>query len=289
VVLSAGYARSPLLEAQNSGLHERQTLIAEYEQLAGCRLVVMIGEIFNNGVTFLEELIHDVAPSEDLHLMLVSPGGNGEAAVRLVRSMQARCRELTVIIPTEAKSAATLLCLGAHHIVMAPFSDLGPVDPQIWDGQYLVAAKHIVAAVDDAVEKVLAHPNVAPIYQTLLADLDAIVVQEARSALARSNELLDEALRSNPDRTPAETDALRESLQLRLIDRPQSHGALFNADDAAAAGLPVIKADLSSDAWALLWRLWARYFAMGPNRRIYEGRNASIELGRPPAVPDADA
>lgn len=287
--MSASYARTPLSEAQNSGLHERQALIADYERRTSCRLVVMVGGIFSDAVTFLEELIHDADSAQDLHLMLVSPGGNGEAAVRLVRSMQARCRELTVIIPTEAKSAATLLCLGAHHIVMAPFSDLGPVDPQIWDGQYLVAAKHIVAAVDDAVEKVLADPNVAPIYQTLLADLDAVAVQEARSALARSNELLDEALRSNPDRTLAETDALRESLQLRLIDRPQSHGALFNADDAAAAGLPVIKADLSGDAWALLWRLWARYFAMGPNRRIYEGRNASIELGRPPAVPDADA
>ena len=277
------------MEAQNSGRYERQALIADYERRASCRLVVMVDGIFSEGVTFLEEIIHDADSAQDLHLMLASPGGDGETAVRLAHSMQARCRELTIIIPTEAKSAATLLCLGAHHIVMAPFSDLGPVDPQIWDGQYLVAAKHIVAAVDDAVEKVLAHPNVAPIYQTLLADLDAIVVQEARSALSRSNELLDEALRSNPDRTPAETDALRESLQLRLIDRPQSHGALFNADDAAAAGLPVIKADLSGDEWALLWRLWARYFAMGPNRRIYEGRNTSIELARPPAAPDADA
>lgn len=278
--MSASHARSPLLEAQNSGRYERQALIADYERWTSCRLVVMVGEIFSDSVTFLEEIIHNADSTQDLHLMLASPGGDGEAAVRLARSMQYRCRELTVIIPTEAKSAATLLCLGAHHIVMAPFSDLGPVDPQIWDGQYLVAAKHIVAAVDDAVEKVLDHPNVAPIYQTLLADLDAVVVQEARSALGRSNELLDEALRSNPDRMPAEINALRESLQQRLIDRPQSHGALFNADDAAAAGLPVIKADLSGDEWRLLWRLWARYFVMGPNRRVYEGRNSFIELGR---------
>ena len=287
--MSASYARTPLLEARNSGRYERQAFIADYERRTSCRLVVMVGGIFSDGVTFLEEIIHDADSAQDLHLMLASPGGDGETAVRLAHSMQARCRELTIIIPTEAKSAATLLCLGAHHIVMAPFSDLGPVDPQIWDGQYLVAAKHIVAAVDDAVEKVLADPNIAPIYQTLLADLDAVAVQEARSALARSIELLDEALRSNPDRTPAETDALRESLQLRLIDRPQSHGALFNADDAAAAGLPVIKADLSSDEWALLWQLWVRYFAIGPNRRIYEGRNASIVLGLPPVGPDADA
>ena len=280
--MPANNARNPLFEAQNASLYERQALIANYEQLAGCRLVVMIGEIYGNGVTFLEDMIHDANPGEDLHLLLASPGGDGEAAVRLVYSLQARCRELTVIIPTEAKSAATLLALGAHRIVMAPFSDLGPVDPQIWDGQFLVAAKDIVAAVDDAVEKVLEHPNVAPIYQTLLSNLDAVSVQEARSALGRSHELLEEALGSNPNRTAVEVESLRDALQQQLIDRPQSHAALFNADNALSVGLPVIKADLDSEEWRILWRLWARYFALGPNRRIYEGRNASHVLGRPP-------
>ena len=279
--MSNNHSRSPLAEAQNSGRNRRQALIADYEQRMGCRFVAMVGGISANGVTYLEEFICDADPGQDLHLMLASPGGDGEAAVRLAHSIQSRCREMTVIIPTEAKSAATLLCLGAHHIVMAPFSDLGPVDPQIWDGQYLVAAKHIVAAVDDAVQKVLEQPNVAPVYQTLLGGLDAVAVQEARFALARSHELLDEALRSNPDRTPADVDQLRKDLQQRLIDRPQSHAATFGADAAAAAGLPVIKADLKSDEWALLWRLWASYFILGPNRRIYEGRNGSIVLGRP--------
>lgn len=282
-MVSTNHSRSPLFSAQNSGRYERQSLIAEYEQLAGCRLVVMIGEIFNNGVTFLEELIHEAAPSEDLHLILASPGGNGEAAVRLARSMQARCRELTVIIPTEAKSAATLLCLGAHHIVMAPFSDLGPVDPQLWDGERFVAAKDIVAAVDDAVEQVQAHPNLSSIYEILLSDMDAVSVQEARSALGRSHELLDEALRSNPDRTPEAVNKLRKALRQQLIDRPQSHAALFSADNAEVVGLPVIRADLDSKEWRMLWRLWAMYFALGPNRRIYESRNASQVLIRPPA------
>ena len=49
-----------------------------------------------------------------------------------------------------AKSAATLLTLGAHHIMMGPASDLGPIDPQFFINNELVAAKDIIAAVDDA-------------------------------------------------------------------------------------------------------------------------------------------
>ena len=244
--MSINHPRSPLVEAQNAGRSERQALIADYERRVGCRLVVMIGEILNESITFLEDVIYDADRSEDMHLMLASPGGDGEAAVRLARSMQARCRELTVIIPTEAKSAATLLALGAHRIVMAPYSDLGPVDPQLWDGENFVAAKDIIAAVDDAVQKVMDEPATAPIYDRLLDDLTAVAVQEARAALGSSYTLLARDLLSNPDRTMGE-ERLYEILKDRLIDLPQSHFDLFSAGDAESVGLRVIEADLHSE------------------------------------------
>ncbi|WP_419949131.1 SDH family Clp fold serine proteinase [Candidatus Palauibacter sp.] len=61
--------------------------------------------------------------------------GDGNSALHLVRQAQSRCTELTVIVPDQAKSAGTLFVLGAHHIVMGPTSDLGPVDPQFRDPQ----------------------------------------------------------------------------------------------------------------------------------------------------------
>ena len=79
-------------------------------------------------MTVLEELLFDCDPQKDLHLLLSSPGGDGETALRMVRSMQLRCKELTAVAPDMAKSAATILCLGAHHILMGPGSDLGPID-----------------------------------------------------------------------------------------------------------------------------------------------------------------
>ena len=279
--MSNSRSQSPLVEGQNSSRSDRQALIADYERLADCRLIAMIGEIFADSVTYLEDLIYDADPAQDIHLMLASPGGDGEAAVRLARSMQARCKELTVIIPTEAKSAATLLALGAHHILMAPFSDLGPVDPQLWDGENLVAAKNIVAAVDDAVQNVVSEPATAPIYHRLLADLTAVAVQEARAALNGSYTLLGRALLSSPDRNMGE-GRLYEVLSERLIDRTQTHYELFTPGDAEFAGLSIINADLYSREWAMLWRLWAMYFTLGADKIIYESRNVSHVLGPSP-------
>ncbi|MCL1897761.1 MAG: ATP-dependent Clp protease proteolytic subunit, partial [Micrococcales bacterium] len=117
--------RTPLFHAEHAARYDRQRIIVEYQELTGANLVVMIDQITPTNMTILEDLLFDCDPSKDLHLLLASPGGDGETALRMVRSMQQRCRELTVIIPDLAKSAATILCLGAHCILMGPGGDLG--------------------------------------------------------------------------------------------------------------------------------------------------------------------
>jgi membrane-bound ClpP family serine protease len=120
-------AQSPLFHATQADRYDRQALIIEYEQRFNCCFIVMIDAIFPWNVTLFEDLIYDAEPNTDLHLLLASSGGDGETAVRLVRAAQARCRTLTVIVPDQAKSAATLLALGAHQILMSKISDLGPM------------------------------------------------------------------------------------------------------------------------------------------------------------------
>ena len=267
--LPAMPAQSPIYHAQRAEQYARQELIRQYEAKYSCRLVVMIAPIFDTGVTLFEELIYDADPREDLHILLDSPGGDGEIAIRIVRAAQSRCKELTIIVPDQAKSAATLLSLGAHHIMMGPASDLGPIDPQFRLGGEWVAAKDIIAAVDDAAEKVTESPETYPVYASLLSDISSLMLQQARSALERTSDQLEEALRSNPDRKPEEVDSLKENLKGPMIERNPTHAALFSATDASEAGLPVIKADPLGEHWQLIWRLWAKYFALGP--RLYSG------------------
>lgn len=270
--------QSPLFHAEQSARYERQNIIRQYEATYCCRLVVVIGAIFPPSVTLFEDLIYDADADTDLHLMLHSPGGEGEAAVRITRAAQARCKELTVIVPDTAKSAATLIAVGAHHILMGPASDLGPIDPQFFLAGNLVAAKDIIAAVDEAVQKVQDSPGTVPLYAALLSNIDALTLQQAHSALDGTDELLTEALRSNPDRGREVVDQLSESLKEPLITRPKTHSALWGIHDAKAAGLPVVEANLNSEQWQMLWRLWAKYYAIGASGEtsmFYESQRVS--------------
>lgn len=269
-------SQTPLYHALQSDRYDRCGMIRQYQDEFDCRLVVMVDQITPASVTYFEELIYDEDASKDMHLMLATPGGDGETAVRLVRAAQARCRELTVVVPDRAKSAGTLLALGAHHILMGPTSDLGPVDPQLVIDRDLWAAKDIIAAVDDATEKVQKAPDTYPVHAALLGGITALMVQRARSALKRTSDIIDEAVRSNPDRDDAAIKALDESIRRELVDKPKSHPAVFGIEQARNAGLPVLEADPTGTQWKLIWRLWAKYFAMGPTAQIYESDRASL-------------
>ena len=275
-------SQSPLYHALHSDRYDRQQAISEYQDKFACKLVVMKDVIFDHSVVRFEDLIYDASPESDLHVILASPGGDGETAVRLVRAAQARCKELTIIVPDQAKSAATLMALGAHRILMSSTSDLGPIDSQFplprGDEHVLVSAKDIIAAVDDAAQKVQDAPNTFPIYASLLGDVNALMVQQARSSLARNHDQLEEALKSNPDRSADEVRKLKDALIELLIERPRSHSALFSAQDAIDAGLPVENADPRGEQWQMIWRLWTKYYAIGTS--IYEGERASHPIPR---------
>lgn len=277
--------QTPLFHALHSDRYERQELIRLYEQHYNCRLVVMIDLIFPNGVTLFEELVNDADPDEDLHLLLASPGGDGESALRIARTAQAHCKELTVIVPDRAKSAATLLCMAAHRILMGPSSDLGPVDPQLQHpstGQ-VVPAKDLVEAWNSALGTIAASPATLDFLAVMFAGFNAPMVQEAKSALDHTERLVEAVLDCPKIRTDEEIQTLKGEVLARLQEDPKAHTMVVGPEDADEIGLPVEFADLKGAQWQLLWRLYAKYFAL--DKRVYEGHYASLILDwQPPGA-----
>lgn len=273
-------SQSPLFHATHADRYERQSIIREYEQKFSCRLMMVFDIIGAWGITYLEDLLYDMPKDEDLHMILVSPGGDGESAIRMARSIQSRCHEFSVVVPDQAKSAATLLALGAHSIIMGPTSDLGPIDPQLQvnpNSNQLISAKNIIAAVENAAEEVKKVPETLPLYASLLSNVNALMLQQAKAAMNQSKTLLKEALESQPNRSSEQVDDLSMYLQQKLIEVPDSHSAPFGAEAAKQARLCVKELPGDSEQWQMIWRLWTKYFVLG--QRIYEGNRVSHSVG----------
>jgi membrane-bound ClpP family serine protease len=281
--VSESSAPTYLFAAQQADRYARQSLINQYEEQENARLIVMIDQVFPYATTLLEELLTGADPQQPLHLLLSTPGGDGEVAVRLVRAMKARCSELTIIVPDMAKSAGTIMCLGADKIVMAAASDLGPVDPQMQIGNTLVGAREIDQALLDAEARVAAEPNAFPLYAGLLSDVNMLMVEQARSATKRTYDLIEEALTCRGlDADGRET--VTAAIKGPLIDDAKNHAATVGPELAQRMGLPVELADPNSGSWNLIWSLWTRYFQLGAwpagQNAVYEGRRASQVITR---------
>lgn len=71
------------------------------------------------------------ARSDAIDILIVSNGGDPTVSWRVVSMIREQYKKMGVLLPFTAYSAATLLALGADEIVMHPFANLGPVDPQL--------------------------------------------------------------------------------------------------------------------------------------------------------------
>ena len=75
----------------------------------------------------------ELIPKEEksIDFMIISNGGDPITSLRIMGLLRERFEKVSVLLPYVAYSAATILSLGADELVMHPYSNIGPVDPQL--------------------------------------------------------------------------------------------------------------------------------------------------------------
>lgn len=66
-------------------------------------------------------------------LIIDSPGGDAQSAFQIAKLFRRHCGGFCAVVPRMAKSAATLVVLGADELMMGRDAELGPLDAQIFD------------------------------------------------------------------------------------------------------------------------------------------------------------
>lgn len=84
-------------------------------------------------------------------LVIHSSGGLGDSAFKTVSLLRKRCGKFSALIPDYAKSAATLIAVGASEILTGEFGELGPIDAQVLD--YDIGEHRSALEVVQAVER----------------------------------------------------------------------------------------------------------------------------------------
>ena len=225
----------------------------------------------------LEELLHGCdCPTKELVLIINSPGGEAFAAERIVNI----CRSFSpngfsVIVPKMAKSAATMVCLGATEIGMSPTSELGPVDPQIPiqdegnEVRYL-AAHEIIESYTDLFRKANRTKGRLEPFLQQLQRFDARDIRRIVSAQELSASIAIKSLKDGMLSNFSERKIKNKIAPFLDPTITKAHGRPIYHDVAKKCGLKIKLHDIHGDLWKLVWELYMRcnHVVSSPQLRI---------------------
>jgi peptidoglycan/xylan/chitin deacetylase (PgdA/CDA1 family) len=185
-------------------------------------------------------------------LVIDSPGGYADVAYRIARTFCRHAGSFVAVVPRWAKSAATLLTLGAEELILAHDAEIGPLDVQVYDhereqrgsaldeiqaldqlhrvalkqlNQNLVAMRYITRRRYDVV---LPHASklASDMMQPLLDKIDTVHYAKQSRLLAVAGEY---AVRLMAPRIPK--DQARDIAD-RLVKRYPEHGFVIDRREA---------------------------------------------------------
>lgn len=279
--------RTPLFAAINSARYNRQSLIREIEEETGNALICLVAEhtsqIERPDIVGMVDLLHNIKVGTPIDFLLNSPGGDVDAAEKLITLVRKRAgnEKVRVIVPDYAKSAATLIALGADEIVMSESSELGAIDPQVRlvdaNGTTSIhSAQNYIDTYERHAEALHEDPE-DTVARLMLEKLDPVTLRKLQRTVARSTEIAQELLQQAMIKGE---DAARDAaMQLSDTRRWNSHGQMIGHEKCLGLGLEVAYLPRDSDLWQKLWRLYClQVYALEGPIKLFESRIASLAL-----------
>lgn len=260
--------------AEASDVPPARVLIEALEAEVGEPVVVYWSpdaSLDGKAVAVLGRVLSAMGQRPRLAFVVCSPGGDADAAHRMLGVLHDYADHVDVYVPTYAASAATMLCLGADTLHMGPLSELSPIDPQVpvdarlmmpmpaeaarrgSDGPVYVPAGVIRDFLEFA--GIITTPGIRndavdpARLEHLLKGLNPWIIgwyeRATKSArLYARQALLDHLLAqaADADGVPLDADSrsrLADRIVGHLTDYYGSHGASIGRGEARQAGLPV--------------------------------------------------
>jgi hypothetical protein len=247
------------------GLEQRVVLYKSLEAKRGRPLVVYVtsarrqaeAQIASDAISEIVAQLQALPPdATELDLFLVSNGGDGTVAWRIVSLIRERVKKFSVLVPQAAFSAATLIALGADEIVMHPYGNLGPTDPQITNrsknvqfgsqdlAAFLTFAKEDVGLTDQG--------PLLELFRKFSEEVGfvgiGVAARSAQLTASMSEKLLRLHMKSESQSQKAK--AISDSLNTKFFH----HGYPVSKTEAKEIGLPV--APENPGVESLMWEIW---------------------------------
>lgn len=275
----------------------RQELMQKLEEKTKRHVITYVSSFANHPAALVNdgdaEIIENIMRAyghlQNLDLLIHSPGGFAESAERIIQVIYTYCKDLRVIVPKQAKSAATMIAMGASKIIMSDTSEIGPIDPQILYGNLgQIAVQSIIKAYNQIKNEITTKQSKGENYDAELVQLskiDPILLRESQKHMDLAKDI---AVKLLNKKMFTKNPIKKEDVDKFLDDSETfSHGRLISWKTAKdKLGLKIVHEDKFSPEWKLIWEIYIRSTtAIGQHRftKLIEDKNHSLTAGILPA------
>ncbi len=194
-------------------------------------------------------------------ILIHSPGGFAEPTETIVEEIRRKFGFVRFIVPSFAKSAATMMVMAGDQILMDEDAELGPIDPQMSTRNGNVAADAIRQQLKKASEEILGDPRKAQVWFPILQMLGPGLLAQCDNASKLSTDLVTAWLSKYMFRGLPDGSAKAQAVAEFLSDHPSflSHGRRVTLEQLQGRG--VAATNLRNDA-ALYRSVWELYCAI---------------------------
>jgi len=284
------FERTPLYQALQSDRYARQEAIRSIQTKTGRLLIVYEANLWSKRSSLGEEdiqpftdLLARIPSKQNVDLLLQSPGGDIEAAEKIVYMCRQIAGQFRVIVPEYAKSAATLIALASDEVIMGLASELGPIDAQLTGpgpggAVFQTSAQTFIDEFDRIKDEVDKTNRLSPAYFPLLEGINLGFLGMCRNLMERSEKFAEKWLQNYmlKENTVAATKLAKD---LCNVKKWLSHGVVIDADQASKLGVKVHKLCHDDQLWREIWYLHCCYgvlFRRTTISKIYESETVSL-------------
>jgi len=221
-----------------------------------------VSSIMIQDVPSFEDLLRSAGKAKDGYLMINSPGGDGNAAEKLLMMCRQRfTKSFYVIVPDYAKSAATMISLGSDKILMGYLAELGPIDPQLRTAPFPgpgIPARSFIDGLELIRQKITKEGDPVEMYFPMLTQISPQLLASSLGAIEGSRKFAEKwlkqyMLKNNPEQATKVAKWLSEGKKYK------SHGKVIDFKEAHdVLKLNVERIDPNSALWTDIWGLYCR-------------------------------
>jgi hypothetical protein len=192
-----------------------------------------------------------------LDILIHSPGGFAEATETIVEEIRRKFGHVRFIVPSYAKSAATMMVMSGDEILIDEDGELGPIDPQMLTANGVTPAEAIKDQFQKAYEEIKDDPKKMQVWFPILQALGGGMLIQCDNAIGLSKTLVSDWLarymfRADADR---EEKAKKVAEFLGTHANFKTHGRRIKLEHLTPLGLRATNLRSDPDLFARVWEL----------------------------------